>query len=496
MGGRADAELAELDPDELRAQLSARLTTLPPDAYLRCVAAFVAEYQRLYHVSGLSEALNRIVDAIVALAARAAAGIPVHDAANALDREFTELTYPGLEDDDAIQPYDGPLPMGVYKACGAVLWELTDEAHRYDCAGDITDGAAGYEDPHDRLAATRLLLRFLDRADREAAGEASAGAGDIGEERTTAYRSMDEHRGAFGALRSMVTGPLTVRRARTDDLHVVLELLDRTAAWQHSQGIPEWLTWPDRHDTVAASIGRGEVWLLSTATGDVAATATLSTADPGPGLWDESDRRVAATHLSRLAVRPDFLGQGVGAQLLDWARARAYRDGSFFLRIAAWPHLPNLHAYLRRQGFRELWTVAGPPTTSRTLFVRHAAPDGTVVRIIKDPTPTLLATQRVEFEPGDARPAQGPEPDHAHVARQLLSEHGTPIRIVPGYRYRLRDTDDGWRIEAAKYVGWQPGNRIATADGLAIDHDRDYVLTHHEGSPCGVEIVSVQQNST
>ncbi|WP_426503048.1 GNAT family N-acetyltransferase [Dactylosporangium sp. McL0621] len=496
MGGRADAELAKLDPDELRAQLSARLKTLPSDAYLRCVAAFVAEYQRLYHVSGLPEALYRIVDAIVALAARAAAGMPVHDAANALDREFTELTYPGLEDDDATQPYDGPLPMDVYKACGAVLWELTNEAHRYDSAGNITDGAAGYDDPHDWLAATRLLLKFLDRADREAGGETSTGPGDVEEERTTANGSIDEHRGAAGPLRSMVTGPLTARRARPDDLHVVLELLDRTAAWLHSQGIPAWLTWPDRQDAVAASIGRGEVWLLGTATGDVAATATLSTADPGPGLWAEGDRRVAATHLSRLAVRPDFLGQGVGAQLLDWASVRAYRDGSFFLRIAAWPRLPGLHAYLRRQGFRELWTVAGPPATSRTLFVRHAAPNDTVVRITEEPGPTLLTTQRVELEPDDARPAQGPEPDHAHVARQLRSEHGIPIRIVPGYRYRLRDTDDGWRVEAAKYVRWQPGNRIATVDGLALDHDRDYVLTHHESSPCGVEIVTVQRNST
>jgi GNAT superfamily N-acetyltransferase len=294
----------------------------------------------------------------------------------------------------------------------------------------------------------------------------------------------------------MTTGPLTVRRARPTDLHVVLELLDRTAARLHSQGIPEWLTWPDRQDAVAASIRRGDVWLLSTATGDVAATATLSTADPGPGLWDDRDRQLAATHLSRFAVRPDFLGQGVGAQLLNWSRIRAYRDGSFFLRIAAWARLPGLHAYLRRQGFRELWTMSGPPATSRTLFVRHAAPNDTVVRIIEEPAPTLLTTQLVELMPGDARPDQGPGPDHAHVARHLVSDCGTPIRIVPGYRYRLRDTDDGWQVEAAKYVGWQPSDRIARADGLALDHDRDYVLTHHEGSPCGVEIVTVQRNNT
>jgi hypothetical protein len=100
--------------------------------------------------------------------------MPVRDAAKALDLEFLELTHPDLEGDDLIQPYEGPLPLELFKACVAVLRELTDDTHRYDSADDITDGAAGYEDPHDWLAATRLLLRFLDRADQEAAGKASA----------------------------------------------------------------------------------------------------------------------------------------------------------------------------------------------------------------------------------------------------------------------------------------------------------------------------------
>ncbi|MFI5908244.1 GNAT family N-acetyltransferase [Dactylosporangium sp. NPDC051541] len=326
MRTRTDADLAQLEPDHLRAQLTARLRTLPPDAYLRCVAAFLTEYRRLYRDGALAEQYTRIVNAIVALAVRAASGEPVHALADALDREFTALTYPGLEHDSQIQPYDGPLPLDLYIACGAVLSELTDEANRYSSANTITQGAADYEHPHDRLAATRLLLTFLDRAQPS---------------------------------QPVVADPLSPRLAAPDDVPAVLDLLDRTATWLQWQGLPDWLTWPDRHDTVPTSIERGELWLLTTTTGEAAATATLTTDDEG-------------THVSRLAVRPDLHGQAIGARLLTWAAANAHRNGRPLLRMAAWPRQPALHAYLRRQGFRELWTVAGPPAVSRTLFVRRA----------------------------------------------------------------------------------------------------------------------------
>ncbi|MET7396828.1 GNAT family N-acetyltransferase [Dactylosporangium sp. NPDC005572] len=496
MAERPDAELAKLDPDELWTQLGSRLLALPPDAYLRCLAYFMAEYRRLYHEDGLPEAYDRIVDGIVAMTAEAAAGGQPQDAAKLLDREFTELTYPGLEDGDAVQPYAGPLALELFKACGDALWELTDEAHRYDSAESIADGAADYDDPRDRLANIRVLLRFLDRVAREAEGKAPTDPDNARNDRAAANRSLDERRAVAGTLITAVAGPLTVCRAGPADLRSVLELLDTTATWLHNQGVPDWLTWPDIRDTIASSIGRGEVWLLRTAAGDVAATATLSTGDPGPGLWNEDDREVAATYLSRLAVRPDLHDQGVGAKLLDWACVHAYRHGSFFLRFVAWPRMPRLHAYLRRHGFRELWTVAGPPATSRTLFLRHAAPNDTVVRITEEPPPVLLPTQSVEVNADDVRPAQGSGPDHAHVAHQLVSEHGRPIRLVPGYRYRLRDTDEGWRLQGAKYVGWQAGDRITMADGLTLEHDCDYVLIHHDGYPCGVEIVSIQRQRT
>jgi hypothetical protein len=48
LSGQADAELARLDPEDLWDQVRSRLRSLPVDAYLRCLAYFLAEYRRLY----------------------------------------------------------------------------------------------------------------------------------------------------------------------------------------------------------------------------------------------------------------------------------------------------------------------------------------------------------------------------------------------------------------------------------------------------------------
>lgn len=138
-----------------------------------------------------------------------------------------------------------------------------------------------------------------------------------------------------------------------------------------------------------------------------------------------------------------------------------------------------------------LWTVDGLPATSRTLFVRHAVPWDTVVPLAEAEPPVMMVTQRVPLDPDDPQPDAEPRPDHAHVAPQLLVEPGAPARIVPGYRFRLREIDGGWRFQGAQYARWHPGRPVAAADGLVMDQGVDYVLTHRDGDPCGIEVVAV-----
>lgn len=340
-----DAELAWIDPDDMHRAVSERLAALPPTEYLRCLAGFMERYRQLHDAPG---PYRRLVDDIVSLCGRAAAGERVDAEAGALDLEWSRLTFP---DDDDSQPYAGPLDIELYKACSGALWELTDEAHRYDSADSIADGALHHEQPGDVLANVRLLLHFLDDASRAAPPASPA---------------------PFAPFAALAVGAPAMRRAGLSDLRAVLALLDETVAWLRGRGLQQWLLWPHERDTFAASLVRGEVWLLPDA-GGIAATATM-TAEPGPGTWSAEDRTVKATYVSRLAVRRDLTGHGIGGQILEWARDHAHRRGDAAVRVSAWPGNPFLDAYLQRQGFLYLWTVAGPLATSRTLFTRRAAP--------------------------------------------------------------------------------------------------------------------------
>jgi GNAT superfamily N-acetyltransferase len=364
MADPTDADLARVDDSDLHRRLSGRLASLPPDAYLRCLALFMTQYRQLFHQEDPPEAYRRIVEDIVGLTVRAAAGERVRDAAVALDRRWRRLTYPDLEDDD-VQPYAGPLDLNLFRACGDALWELTHDAHRHESAGNIAEGALHYDEPGDQLANVRLMLWFIDQVDREAAGDRSA----------PPARTPRVHSGGHGDWHRvpLSAGPLTIRRAGPGDVPAVLDLLDESVAWLRDRGLQQWLLWPSERDTVAPAVDRGEVWLARTGAGDVAGTVTLAAGGSGAALWGEGDRQ-AAMYLSRLAVRRALAGRGLGARILDWALLRAGRHGGSVLRVAAWPGNPRLHEYLRGRGLRELWTVANPLATSRTLFTSAARP--------------------------------------------------------------------------------------------------------------------------
>ncbi len=268
----------------------------------------------------------------------------------------------------------------------------------------------------------------------------------------------------------------------------VLRLLDESVAWLRARGLQQWLLWPHERDTVAAAVFRGEVWLLHTEGGDVAATVTL-TAAPRAGTWDAADREVSATYVSWLAVRRDLAGRGIGGRVLDWVLLRAYRRGDFLVRTACWPGNPDLAGYLQRHGFRTLWTVGESLATARTLFVRPVAAGRAVP--FAEPA-VLLPTDRVALGPDDPRPAGDPGPDHAHVAPQLLVGPGTPARLVSCYRYRLREAG-GWRLQGAQAAQWHPGVAVTAAGGLVLGRGVEYVLTHRDGDPCGVQVVAVRR---
>lgn len=69
------------------------------------------------------------------------------------------------------------------------------------------------------------------------------------------------------------------------------------------------------------------------------------------GCYGLTGTRPGACRITRLAVRPNRQGSGVGSMLLDDARCRASAQGCDLIEVTVLEHNANLVAWYRRRGF-------------------------------------------------------------------------------------------------------------------------------------------------
>jgi GNAT superfamily N-acetyltransferase len=142
---------------------------------------------------------------------------------------------------------------------------------------------------------------------------------------------------------------MRVRRARPDDIEVVLAVLADAAAWLRRQGIEQW---PDRFpvEWVMPAIERGETWL---ADADRETIGTLVVQWDDPIFW--AGYPADAEYLHRLAVRRP--GSGRGGELLRWAERYAADNGNTFLRLDCVASNARLRAYYELAGYEHVGDV-------------------------------------------------------------------------------------------------------------------------------------------
>jgi GNAT superfamily N-acetyltransferase len=140
-----------------------------------------------------------------------------------------------------------------------------------------------------------------------------------------------------------------VRRARPDEIEVVLAVLADAAAWLRARGVEQW---PDRFatDWVMPAIEAGESWLAEI-DGQIVGSLVVQWADPLFWTGYPGD----AGYLHRLAVRRH--GDGLGARLLLWAEGHAAAEGKTYLRLDCVASNESLRAYYERAGYEHVGDV-------------------------------------------------------------------------------------------------------------------------------------------
>jgi GNAT superfamily N-acetyltransferase len=151
---------------------------------------------------------------------------------------------------------------------------------------------------------------------------------------------------------------MIITQANDDDLSAVLAMRYEASAWLAEIGIDQWRHhWPNKDamvERVGASIQAGETWMVRDDQDQLAATVALDTyADPQ--LWTPDEIDEPAMYLHRLIVRRPYAG--LGAEILDWASARAAHLDKRWVRIDVWTDNTPLHDYYQRNGFTHVRTL-------------------------------------------------------------------------------------------------------------------------------------------
>ena len=90
------------------------------------------------------------------------------------------------------------------------------------------------------------------------------------------------------------------------------------------------------------------------------------------GLREGELRRLVRVSYAKVTVDRAYGGQGLGAELLDWAGTKAADEGADWLRVDVWTTNERLQHYYLKQGLTYVRTVVLPHNPSGALFQRPA----------------------------------------------------------------------------------------------------------------------------
>ena len=159
---------------------------------------------------------------------------------------------------------------------------------------------------------------------------------------------------------------MRITRANPDDLDTLIAFRDQAAAWLASKGIDQWQEpWPTEDlmvEGMLRNVEAGEtfiVWDDDTP----AATITINRWAK-PELWTPKEAAEPALYAHKVTVDRAHGGQGLGAELLDWAGTRAADEDADWLRVDVWTTNEHLQHYYLKQGFLPQF----PPPQPRPLL--------------------------------------------------------------------------------------------------------------------------------
>lgn len=146
-----------------------------------------------------------------------------------------------------------------------------------------------------------------------------------------------------------------VRLAELEEANHVINMLKKIAQWMQNNEINQWqylLTGGDDEE-IRSSISKKETYMLLNEKG-IVATFTLS---PHQSEWDQHifgiEKEHESLYLHRLAIAPEFMGNGLGSEIMKWIHANVKSD-KVYLKLDCVADNLKLNHFYQENGFEYL----------------------------------------------------------------------------------------------------------------------------------------------
>jgi GNAT superfamily N-acetyltransferase len=190
----------------------------------------------------------------------------------------------------------------------------------------------------------------------------------------------DQAQWGLACLYRTSAAPMCLEPGTAEHLAAVLGLIEDARSWLWTKDTDQWeKPWPDRaarDERVLAGLRNGKTWIVWD--GDIAAASVTITTKRNSAVWSDRactcDLAERAVYVHRLITSRKYAGQGLGAELIDWAGLWGCRGyGARWIRIDVWSSNTALHDYYMNQGFIPCGICADPGYPSGAFFQKPVA---------------------------------------------------------------------------------------------------------------------------
>lgn len=145
-------------------------------------------------------------------------------------------------------------------------------------------------------------------------------------------------------------GPWTIHDVKAAEAARVLAVLREDAQWLQKRGSTQWKAFLEGGGDIVAKRFKEGLVILVERGGKDAATMTVQMHDD---FWDELGRDQQAAWIQSLAIRPMFMGKGLGRAMLKFAESLGRAQHREFLRLDVLDRAAKLKAFYAKHGFKE-----------------------------------------------------------------------------------------------------------------------------------------------